>query len=167
MEKKKFTLDGKDYFIKKFFYKPDRIRQIKYLRRYLDFEKEYLGDEFSESPYDLIQRVKITEKLATDLNPDASKIDSKEMQSKLVESFLPNQLSNNFYQKQSEAIQLFILENEENPKELCEIYFDNANEIDHNPLEDNKFLEYNNFITELFSFFFFNNFTFNKTSKFV
>lgn len=163
MDKKKFTLDGKDYFVKKLFYKPDRIRQIKYLRRYLDFEKEYLGDEFTESPYNSIQRVKIAEKLVEELNTDFNNMDKKELQTKFAESFLPNNLSSEFYQKQSEAIQLFILD-ENNAKELCEIYFENADEINHNPydLEDDKFLDYNNFITELFSFFFFNNHSLKK-----
>lgn len=156
----KFTLNTKEYFVKKFYYKPDRIRQIKFLRKYLDFEKEYLGNELYDKSYNSLQNIKVIEKLSEEVNSNS--LNKDEMMKQLTDSLLPTSLSNEFYQKQSEAIQLFLLENEDNAKELCEIHFENAKEINHNPIDDNQFLEYNNFITDLFNYFFFNK---NKLSK--
>lgn len=151
MEEKKFKLEGKEYVVKKFFYKPDRVKQIKFYRKYLNYEKEYVGQELHDKFYQSIHKIKLIKDVTQSIVP----IDKEILKEQINENLISEDLYQEFFQKQTEAIQLFLFENEENSKELCEIHFTNADEIDHNPIEDNSFLDYNSFILELFQYFFF------------
>lgn len=151
MEEKKFTLDGKEFIVKKFYFKPDRVKQIKFHRKYLNYEKEYIGEDLWNKFYSNMQRIKLMSEYVKSEN---SNVNNEELNKAIGDNLLKEDYNQEFNQYQSEAIQLFLFENEENAKTLCELHFENHNEIDHNPT-DEKFLAYNNFILELFRYFFF------------
>lgn len=156
MEKDRFILDGKEFTVRKFTYKKDRTSQIKYLRRFKDYAKEYIGADLYDKFYSSFQTTSLIKSLSEEANSNLSSEDKAKFNAELVQSLLPESISLEFNDKHSEAIQLFLLDNDNNAKELCEMLFENANEIEHNP-NDDKFLDYNNFINDVFNYFFFYN----------
>lgn len=145
MEEKTFTYLGKEYKERKRTYKPLRINSIKFFRKYSDFEKEYIGEDLYNQYYNTLLQNAIEEDVTEENAEEKSKVllDKKDIMRLQLE----------FTQKQSEAYEIFLLD-ENNTKELCDIYFENSNEIDHNPTDEN-FDEYYSFVGEVFRYFFF------------
>jgi len=163
MEENKFTLAGQEYVVKQFLFNPDRVEQIIFNRKYLNYEKEYIGEELCDQFYNNIHKMKLLQDLAEHYNKDINNESKQELRKQLSEELLSENVINEFYRRQSEAIQIFLFANENNVKKLCDLLFKNAYQINHNPIDEKELLEYNNFILDVFNYFFF----FKKNSKLI
>lgn len=155
MEETKFLLAGNEYIVKQFYFNPDRIEQIKFNRKYLLFEKDYIGEELCDKFYNSIHKMKLLQDLAEHYNKDVNNEAKQELRNQLSQELISEDVSNEFYRMQMEAIQIFFFTDENNAKKLCELLFKNYYEINHNQTQEKELLEYNNFILDVFNYFFF------------
>lgn len=153
----KFVLDGKELQLKEFKYKNDTVKQIKFIRKYTNFEKDYVGEDLYNQFYESVHKLKLIKDLTEEFNKEDAELQIQSLNQKLNDEYFNDVNSKTYYefmQLRSEAVGLFLFDNEENAKILCELHFKNADEINHNPT-DEKFLEYHSFILQLFNYFFF------------
>lgn len=157
---KKYSLNGIEFIERKKSFKPYRIKAILFSEKYNEFENKYCGDLQNEINNFLYTDKKVMGKvIAASNSGDVTKL-NKVCQEVLLSE--PNQIAKltKLTERKSLARELFLYTDckgnfsDENVKELCEIMFENADIINHEPQEENEFIEYSKFIDGVCSDFF-------------
>jgi len=141
-------------------FKPYRVKAIKFIQSYRDYEKDFIKDLHSD-----IQNFLFTDKRAMGKIVSASNTQDSGKINKAVGEVLKDNpeyaiKAHELLQRKAIAKELFLTtDNDGNPsdinaKTLCDIMFENSNPINHNPDTEQEYSEYLAFIYEVFDNFF-------------
>lgn len=170
METKKYSYKSKTYNLRKTSFKPFRVKALKFIQAYRDFEKDYTKDLQEEIQSFLFSNKKANGKIISASNSNDSSKLNKAITDVLTENPEYAIKAQELSMRKDIAKELFLTsENDGTPsdvnaKELCEIMFDNASTINHNPQTAPEYLEYIQFIFKVFDDFFF---TFERLKNIV
>jgi len=156
----KYTYKTKSYTPRNKSFKPYRIKALKFLQAYRDFEKDYIADLQSDIQTFLFTDKRAMGKVITASNTkDVSNI-NKAVSEVLSENpdyaFKAQELA----KRKELAKELFLTsDNDGNPsdinaKTLFDIFFQNSTGINHNPDTEQEYFEYLNFVYQVFDDFF-------------
>lgn len=155
-----YNYKNKKYLPRNKSFKPYRVKAIKFIQLYRDFEKDFIKDLQSD-----IQSFLFTDKRAMGKIVTASNANDTGKLNKAITEILKDNpeyalKAQELAQRKAIAKELFLTtDNGGNPsdinaKELCDIMFDNTSTINHNPDTEQEYLEYLRFIYEVFDDFF-------------
>jgi len=160
MSDKKYNYRGKEYGLRNKSFKPYRIKALKFMNDFYEFESKYTAELQGELNSFLFNNKKIQGKVITAKNNG----DNEKLNEIIAEALLENptyaikvqELTN----KKKLATELFLTTygkgepSEVNAKELCYIMLEGASEIEHKTETEEEYYEYLNFLKELFDDFF-------------
>lgn len=151
---------NKEYTFRTKSFKPYRIKAIKFIQSYREFEKDFIKDLQTD-----IQTFLFTDKKAMGKMVSASNTnDTAKINLATIEVLKENPeyalKAQELAERKAIAKELFLTTDndgnpsEQNAKELCDIMFDNASTINHNPQTELEYTEYLKFIYEVYDLFF-------------
>lgn len=156
----KYTYKSKNYIPRNKSFKPYRVKAIRFIQSFRDFEKDFIKDLQSDIHTFLFTDKKSMGRIVTASNTkDTGKL-NKAISDVLKENPEYALKAQELSQRKDIAKELFLTtDNDGNPsdinaKELCNIMFGDTTTINHNPETEQEYLEYLKFIYEVFDDFF-------------
>lgn len=162
MEKKEktFKYKGKALTFKTKSFKPFRTQAITFVNAYREYEKDYVKDLQSEIQTFLFSDKKAVGKIVTASNKKDTSLLNKAIGEVLFDNPDYAVKAQELNEQKEIAKELFLTTDKDgmpsdiNAKKLCDLLFENASVINHDPQTETEYAEYLKFIFEVFDFFF-------------
>ncbi|MBE2228253.1 MAG: hypothetical protein IAE93_12945 [Ignavibacteria bacterium] len=162
MDKKEkvFKYKGKPLTLRKKSFKPYRVKAITLITEYREYEKQYIQDVQAEIQKFLFSDKKAMGKIVTASNTNNTSVINNALSEILTDN--PEYLvkAQELNERKEIARELFLttdndgMPSDKNAKTLCDIVFENASIVNHNPETESEYASYLNFLFEVFEFFF-------------
>lgn len=160
MNDKKYNYRGKEYSLRNKSFKPYRIKALKFMNDFNEFESKYTSELQGEINNFLFNNKKIQGKVISAKNNGDNEKLNEIIASALLENPLYAIKVQELTNKKKLATELFLTSNvngepsEVNAIELLEIMLENGSEFEHSTETEEEFYYYLNFLKELFDDFF-------------